>query len=62
MQLTSETIGDSVAMLAQIVELTENNTNEQTNEVLNTIANYFEALADFVNESNVIINSTVRDD
>ena len=59
MQLTAETYGDSVAMLAQIVEFTQNNTNEQTNEVLRTIAKYFEALADFVNESNVIINMKV---
>ena len=62
MQLTAETYGDSVAMLSQIIALTENNTNQQTNEVLNTTANYFKELADFVNKSNVIINSTVSVD
>ena len=60
MELTTETYGDSVAVLSQIIVLTENNTNEQTNEVLSTTANYFEELADFVNESSVIINTTVR--
>ena len=49
-------------MLSQIIALTENNTNEQTNEVLSTTANYFEVLADFVNDSNVIINTTVSVD
>ena len=62
MQLTTETYGDSVAMLSQIIEFTENNTNEQTNEVLSTTASYFEELADFVNDSNVIINTTVSID
>ena len=49
-------------MLSQIIEFTENNTNEQTNQVLSTTASYFEELADFVNESNVIINLTVSVD
>ena len=62
MQLTTETYGDSVAMLSQIIEFTENNTNEQTNEVLSTTTSYFEELADFVNDSNVIINTTVSID
>lgn len=49
-------------MLSQIIEFTENNTNEQTNEVLSTTASYFQELAAFVNESNVIINTTVSVD
>ena len=49
-------------MLSQIIEFTENNTNEQTNEVLSTTASYFQELAVFVNESNVIINTTVSVD
>ena len=62
LQLTIETYVDSVAMLSQIIEFTENNTNEQTSEVLSTTASYFQELAIFVNESNVTINSTVSED
>ena len=62
LQLTIETYVDSVAMLSQIIEFTENNTEEQTIEVLSITANYFRELALFVNESNVIINSTVSVD
>ena len=46
-------------MLSQIVEATENNTDVQTNEVLTEVATYLNLLAEFVNESNVIINRTV---
>ena len=59
MQLTNETYADTVSMLSQIVVRTENNTAEQTSEVLSQVATYFEDLANFVNESNVIINMTV---
>ena len=62
LQLTIETYVDSVAMLSQIIEFTENNTEEQTIEVLSITANYFRELALFVNKSNVIINSTVSVD
>ena len=58
-QLTNQTYGDAVAMLSNIVVFTENNTAEQTSEVLSQVATYFEELADFVNEFNVIINMTV---
>ena len=58
-QLTSETYVDTVSMLSQIIVLTENNTAEQTSEVLSQVATYFEDLADFVNESNVIVNIAV---
>ena len=46
-------------MLSQIIEATENNTDVQTNEVLTEVATYLNLLAEFVNESNVIINRTV---
>ena len=59
MQLTSQTYGQAVAMLSMFTEATANNTDIQTDEVLSEIANYFKELADFVNESNVIINKTV---
>ena len=59
MQLTSQTYGQAVAMLSTFTEATANNTDIQTDEVLSEIANYFKELANFVNESNVIINKTV---
>ena len=58
-QLTNDTYGDAVSMLSQIVRNTENNTGQQTSEVLSQVASYLEDLASFVNESNVIINMTV---
>ena len=62
LQLTTETYGDCVALLSQIIELTENNINEQTDGVLSKTASYFEDLADFLNVFNVIINTTVSVD
>ena len=59
MQLTNQTYGGAVAMLSQIIELTENNTFVQTSEILSQVATYFRELADFVDKSNVIINTTV---
>ena len=47
-------------MLSEFTEATANNTDVQTNEVLNEVANYFKELADFVNDSQVIINMTVN--
>ena len=47
-------------MLSNVIEATENNSDIQTNEVLSEVATYFRELADFVNESNVIINTTVN--
>ena len=47
-------------MLSEFSEATANNTDIQTNEVLNEVATYFKELADFVNESQVIINMTVK--
>ena len=47
-------------MLAQAIEPSENNTVEQTSEVLSTTADYSTELAIFVGDSNVNINNTVR--
>ena len=47
-------------MLSKFTEATANNTDLQTDEVLSEVAHYFKELADFVNESNVIINKTVN--
>ena len=57
--VTDETYGNAVSMPSQSIELTENITAEQTSEVLSQVATYFEELADYVNEFNVIINMTV---
>ena len=46
-------------MLSMFTEATTNNTDIQTDEVLSEVAYYFKEPADFVNESNVIINKTV---
>ena len=59
MQLTSQTYGQAVAMLSTFTEATASNTDIQTDEVLSEVAHFFKELADFVNESNVIINKTV---
>ena len=59
MQLTEQTYVEAVAMLSQIAEFTENNTNEQTNEVLDKVASYLHALANFLTESKVMIDRDV---
>ena len=46
-------------MLSQIIMFTENDTNKQTSEVLHRVTSYFKELANFVNETDVIINTTV---
>ena len=48
-----------MSVLAQIIEQSENNTIEQNNEVLNTIADYSTELATFVGDSDMNINDTV---
>lgn len=58
-QLTNQTYVDAMDRLSQTIEVTENNTNEQTDEVLGTVASYLDNLANFVNESNVIIDTNV---
>ena len=59
MQLTNETYVDAVEMLSGAIVATENSTSEQTGEVLGKVAGYLDDLADFVNESNVIIDTNV---
>ena len=46
-------------MLSQIVVLTENDMEEQTSEVLHQVTVYIKELANFVNETYMIINTTV---
>jgi hypothetical protein len=50
---------DSVAILSQIIDLTEDNINEQTDGALSKTASFFEQLVDFLDVYNVIINKTV---
>ena len=59
MQLTNQTYVEAVSILSQTAKVTENNTNEQTGEVLGKVASYLDDLANFVNESNVIIDTNV---
>ena len=61
MQLMNETYVDAVATLSQILKGTENNTYEQTDEVLGTVAIYLDNVADFVNTSQVVIDTAVSD-
>ena len=46
-------------MLSQIIMLTENDTAEQTSEVLHRVISYFKELANFMNKTDVTINTTV---
>ena len=59
LQLTEGTYGAAVAMLSEVIRPTENDRVEQNEAVLNSVANYFEELAFFVNDSNVTVNATV---
>ena len=59
MQLTNQTYVEAVVMLSQIIEVTENNTNQQVDEVLGKVARYLDELANYINDSNVIIDMNV---
>ena len=59
MQLTAETVEMAVSMLAQVIEGSARNENEQDSAVLNTTASYLTDLATFLNNSNETINSIV---
>ena len=59
MQLTEETYGEAVMMLANVVGGTENSTANQTDRVLMQVADYFSMLATFINDSDVMVNKTV---
>ena len=58
-QLTNDTYGEAVMMLADIVGGTENSTANQNTKVLTQVAQYFNSLATFINDSNVNITETV---
>ena len=45
-------------MLSQTIVLTEGNTEDQTNEVLHKVTSYFKELANFIHETNAMINTT----
>ena len=49
---------DSVAALSQIIDLTEDNINEQTDGALSKTASFFKQLAGFLDVYDVIINKT----
>ena len=50
---------ESVSVLAQAIERSENSTVEQNREVLDTVADYSSELAAFVSNPEIIINNTV---
>ena len=58
-QLTSETVEEAAMLLAEIVDGTVGDENEQDSAVLDTTANYLTNLATFLNNSNENISSTV---
>lgn len=60
MQLTTETVEAAVSMLAQVIEGSARNENEQDSAVLGTTANYLTDLATFLNNSNETISSMVN--
>ena len=62
MQLNAESYETAVSMLSQVVEQSQIREDEQTSEVLGTIAGYFTELATFVNNSMLNINSSVSED
>ena len=59
MQLTAETVEMAVSMLAQVIEGSARNENEQNSTVLEITASYLTDLATFLNNSNETINSIV---
>ena len=59
-QLTADNFEAAVSSLADIVAQSENDQAGQTSENLDTVANYFNSLAEFVASSNVTVDSSVR--
>ena len=59
LQLTNETLVETVETLSDIVQVTESSPVEQNMEILNNIASTLVNVASFVNESNELINETV---
>jgi hypothetical protein len=60
-QLTNETLVETVEELSTLVQQTEEKPVEQSTENLESIANVLVNVASFVNESDIEINDTVRD-
>ena len=59
--MNAETYEAAVSTLSQVVEQSQTREDEQTSEVLGTIAGYFTELATFVNNSMPNINSSVSE-
>lgn len=59
LQLTTETYGEAVSDLASIIGETEESTGNQTDKVLDTVADYFTTLTTFINQPNVTSNASV---
>ena len=59
LQLSNETLVETVEILSDIVQVTESSPVEQNMEILDNIASTLVNVASFVNESNEQINKTV---
>ena len=58
--MTNETLVETVEELSTLVQQTEEKPVEQSTENLESIANVLVNVANFVNESDIEINETVR--
>ena len=59
LQLTNETIVQTVETLSTLVQMSESSPVEQNMEILNSIANTLVSVASFVNDTDIEVNETV---
>ena len=59
LQLTNETLVETVEILSDIVQMTESSPVEQNMEILNNIASTLVNVASFVNNTDIEINENV---
>ena len=59
MQLTNETLVQTVETLSTLVQMSENSPVEQNMEILNNIASALVSVASFVNDTDIEVNETV---
>ena len=58
-QLTTENVEDAVSSLSNTLEQSEDDEDEQNDQVLGTVANYFDQLANFATKPDAAITNTV---
>ena len=59
MQVTEETVSNVSAVVSSFAAISANSTLLQTSEFLTDVNTVFGSIADYVNTSNVTVNSTV---